>query len=81
MKIVDTIKNKILDDISICLTKDEALQMIGYLENLIKNPSHQHSHLSSEDYKKEITLWVYDEENISKLPPKIKKLIELDEWV
>ncbi len=79
MRILDEESDKKLDEVSIFLTKEEAVQMLGYLENLIKNPSHQHSHLSSIDYQKEITICIYDTQNIESFHPRAKKLILKDE--
>ena len=80
MRILNLKEKKTLDLLSIFLTKNEAIQLIEYLEDLIQNPSHQHSHLSSDDYKKEITVWLYDNENFDKLPPNVKELIHDDKW-
>lgn len=80
MKILHKKEKKILKSVSLFFTKEEALQLISYLDDLIKNPSHQHSHLESDDYANEMTVWLYDKENFKDLPPKVKKLIEEDVW-
>jgi len=80
MRILD-IKNKnVLNQISIFLTKEEAVQFIGYLEDLINNPSHQHNHLMDEEGNKEITMWLYERNDLSNFPKKIQLLIENDKW-
>ena len=56
MRILDDDLDKKLNTVSIFLTKKEAIQMRGYLNQLIEKPELQHAHLSSEDYKKEITV-------------------------
>ncbi|MFT4552842.1 MAG: hypothetical protein ACI9S8_001474 [Chlamydiales bacterium] len=75
MRILDEDNDKKIDNVSIFLTRDEALQMIGYLEDLVGNPGNHHAHLSSEDYQKEITLCVYGQQNIESFHPRAKKLI------
>lgn len=75
MRMLDDDRDIKVDNISIFLTKDEALQMIGYLEDLIENPDNHHAHLSSEDYQKEITMCVYDQKNIDSFHPRARKLI------
>ena len=80
MRIVNLKEKQTLDSLSIFFTKDEARQLISYLEVLIEDSSRQHSHLSSDDYQKEITLWIYDKKNFNELPPKVQKLIQEDTW-
>ena len=80
MKILNLEDKKILSSVDLFFTKEEALQLISYLNDLIKNPSHQHSHLENDDYNREITVWLYDKENFDDLPPKVKILIEKNIW-
>ena len=63
MRILDDESDKKLDNVSIFLTKEEAVQLRGYLNQLLDNPKLQHSHLSSSDYQKEITICLYDVKN------------------
>ena len=68
-----------LDRITIFLNKKEIQQLIGYAKQLLeKAPSSEHYHLSSEDYQKEITIWMYDSENIENFSTKIQKFIKED---
>ena len=67
LRILDDEADKKLDNISLFLTKEEAVQLRGYLNQLLDNPKLQHSHLSSADCKKEITLCLYDEKNLENL--------------
>jgi hypothetical protein len=75
MRILDDKSDKKLNTVSLFLIEDEALHLIGYLEQFVENKGSDHSHLISEDYQKEITLFVYDPENISDFHPRIQKLI------
>lgn len=79
MRILDDESDKKLDLVSIYLTKNEAVQLRGYLNQLIENPKIQHAHLSNEDYKKEITICIYDEKDLDGFHPRSIKLIEKDE--
>jgi hypothetical protein len=79
MRILDNDADVKLDAISLFLTKTEALHLIGYLEQLVESTRHDHSHLMSEDYQKEITICLYDSENIKNFEPRIQKLIKIDE--
>jgi len=80
MYILDDESNKKLSCITIILTRNEIQQMLGYAKQLLESsPPSDHYHLSSEDYQKEITLCVYEPENISDFHPRIQKLIIDDE--
>lgn len=78
MRILDDESDKKLDNVSIFLTKEEAVQLRGYLNQLLDNPKLQHSHLSSADYQKEITVCLYDEKNLENLNQRSIKLIKED---
>jgi hypothetical protein len=79
MRILDDETDKKLDTISLFLTMSEAKQLHSYLQELIENPKKQHIHMSSDDYQKEITLCVYNENSLEGLHERGKKLILTDE--
>ena len=79
MRILNDESDKKLDNISLFLTKEEAVQLRGYLNQLLDNSKLQHAHLSSKDYQKEITICLYDENNLESFHPRAIKLIEKDE--
>jgi hypothetical protein len=79
MRILDDESNQKLDNVSIFLTQEEAKQLEGYLRKLLENPKLHHSHLSSSDYKKEITVCLYDEKNLNSFDQRSIKLIKEDE--
>ena len=79
MRILDQESDKKLDNIIIFFTKEEAIQLKSYLNQLLDKPELHHSHLSSADYQKEITVCVYREDNISSFDDRSKKLILHDE--
>ena len=78
MRILNDESDKKSDNISIFLTKAEALQLRAYLNQLLDNPKIHHIHLSSEDYQKEITVCIYDENNLEGFHPRAIKLIKED---
>ncbi len=78
MRILDEDSDKKLDTVSLFLTKEEATQLQAYLRQLLDNPKLQHIHLSSSDYQKEITLCLYDQENLANLNQRSIKLINED---
>jgi hypothetical protein len=79
MRILDDKSDKAINSVSIFLTEVEAVHLIGYLEQLVFEKKGDHSHLSSEDYKKEITICLYSPEKIENFNPRVQKLITLDE--
>jgi hypothetical protein len=78
LRILDDESDRKLDSVSIFLTKEEATQLRGYLNQLLDNPALQHSHLSSVDCQKEITVCLYDEKNLDNLNQRSIKLIKED---
>ena len=79
MRILDDEANRKLDNVSIFLTKEEAIQLRSYLDQLLSNPELQHLHLSSADYQKEVTVSIYNENNLSGFNERVKNLILNDE--
>lgn len=79
MRILNDRSDVKLNTVSLFLTEAEILHLIGYLEQLLENKGHDHSHLMSEDYSKEITICMYDPEKIEHFNPRIQKLIRNDE--
>ena len=81
MKIFDEITNLSLSNVTILLKESEAIQLVGYLEELLSNDSADaHYHLDNDDYSKEITIALYNPDgNIEHFAEKYKKAILSDE--
>lgn len=79
MKILNEESNKKIDHITICLTREEAKELASDLKQLLENKELHHTHLSSEDYQKEITICIYDANNLKGFHPRVIKLIQDDE--
>ena len=63
MKIFDETTNRHLSNITIFLERDEIIQLIGCLEELSLDATQSaHYHLNNNDFSKEITVALYDEE-------------------
>jgi hypothetical protein len=79
MRILNLNTDAKVDNTILYLTKSEAQELIGYLENLLANPSNaNHHHLSADDYTKELTVCVYDTADLSGFDDRSKKLIAND---
>ena len=78
MRILDENSDKKLDRVILYLTEDEAKEMKESLEFLLCE-QHQHSHISSESFDKEVTISIYKNENLSSFDERSRKLIIYDE--
>lgn len=82
MRICDDVSDKKLDRITLFLNEEEVLKLESYLKDYIekyKEKKDFHFHISSEDYKKELTVCIYNPDNIEMLHPRAQKLIRDDE--
>lgn len=82
MRIYDTDSDKKVNNIILYLTPDEAQEMKDSLELLINDgDKHQHEHIPDreDNFKREITVCIYREDNLSEFDERSKKLILHDE--
>ncbi|WP_141733939.1 hypothetical protein [Oligoflexus tunisiensis] len=80
MRILDNDADKIVNNITLCLTMDEARELRDTLEHLIQKPEDNHGHVSDFEKEKELSICLYNEANVDpSLHERIKKLILLDE--
>ena len=75
MRLLDGDSDKSLDEVFIYLTKLEAKELVDSLESLLASTIGNHNHISSNDYKKEITVCIYDEKILEGFSERSKKLI------
>lgn len=78
MRILEEGNDQRLNHVKLFLTKKEAIELQGCLKNLLGEPASHHEHLSDEEYKKEITVCVYDEQRLDGFSERAKKLIKED---
>jgi hypothetical protein len=78
MRMLDEDNDRRLNHVTLFLTKAEAIELQGCLENLLLEPDSHHEHLSDEEYKKEITVCVYDEQRLDGFSERAKKPIKED---
>jgi GGDEF domain-containing protein len=64
MRILDEDLNKPLDKVLLYLTISEASELKESLENLINRPLNNHAHITNEDFEKELTVCIYDVDNL-----------------
>jgi hypothetical protein len=80
MRILDVDNEKSLKNIILYLTLSEAKEMNNDLSNLIKNVGKpmQHEHINDEEYEHEVTLTIYDENDLAGFDEISRKVIRED---
>ena len=80
MRIYDSDLDKTINNVVLYLTPDEAQELKDSLELLINN-KHHHEHIPDREnnFKREITVCIYREDNLSSFDERSKKLILNDE--
>jgi hypothetical protein len=80
MRIYNVDTDTKVNEIILYLTPDEAKEMKYALEQVISDSKkHHHKHISDSEYKTEITVCIYKEDNLSTFDERSKKLILNDE--
>jgi hypothetical protein len=79
MHILDQDSDKALGDVILYLTLAEALELRDGLNELIKKPLNNHTHVSDENYQRELTVCIYDKENLEGFNKRSINLITHDE--
>ena len=78
MRLLDEDIDRACSRVTIYLTHQEAVELRDSLEALVAGPSGGHEHVSDADYKKEITVCLYDSVELSEFSDRSRRLIELD---
>jgi hypothetical protein len=80
MRIYNADTDKKANKVTIYLTLDEAKEMRDSLEALLNDSKKlRHEHIPDQDFKREITVCIYNENNLSGLDDRSKKLILQDQ--
>jgi hypothetical protein len=80
MRIFDEDNKKSIKNVSIFLTKSEAQEIVDSLNDILEKSQHNadHAHINGIDYKREITVCVYNDNDLRGLNEEAKKLINED---
>ena len=78
MRILDEDSNNSFNRVVLYLTKFEASELRDSLNNIINNPEGSHEHIPSCDYKKELSICIYDDKNIGDFNKRSQELIKDD---
>ena len=76
MRILDEDENKSLNRVTIYLTLAEAQELRDSLESLVNSPIGRHEHIPNEDFSKELTVCIYDLNNIEQFNEQSKKILQ-----
>lgn len=79
MRILDEISDKSLENIILYLTLAEASELRDSLDELLNKPLNNHAHISSENFQKEITVCIYDMDNLKGFNQRSIDLIKDDQ--
>ncbi len=80
MRIYNLDSEKKVNKVILYLTPDEAQEMKYALEQVISDSKkYHHKHILDSEYKREITVCIYKEDNLSSFDDRSKKLILYDE--
>ncbi len=76
MRMLDGERDIAIDNLTLYLKKSEAIELLGSLKRIIEAEDYgMHIHVSEDSYQREVTVLLYDENNIDSLNERSKKLI------
>lgn len=76
MRILDSEHDKALKNVILYLRLEEAKELMDDLARLIETKNlKDHAHINDQEYKHELTVLIYDENNLSSLDERSKRLI------
>jgi hypothetical protein len=79
MRLLDGKTDRALARLTVYLTREEAEELRDSLSALLATSGVRHEHVSSSDYKKELTVCLYNEANLDGFNERSKTLIRNDE--
>ena len=74
MRILDNGSNRPLEEVTLYLTRAEAAQLAGYLQDMLTSGEH-HSHLNDDEYARQMTVAIYTDENLNEFDERSRRLI------
>ena len=75
MRIYDPKSKRVLTEMTLFLTPQEAKKLGQSALDLARNPRQNHHHVSDENFEREITVTVHTPENLAEFDPEARKLI------
>lgn len=78
MRILDQESDKPLNRLTLYLLRSEAQELRDALNELLNEASHHHSHISAADYRKEVTVCLYQPDVKNGFDARSQQLIDKD---
>lgn len=75
MKLYDPESKRVLTEVTLFLTPEEALQLAACVQAVADDPRQHHAHVSSCDYDVEITVAVYTPETMDQFNDESQRVI------
>jgi len=76
MYIYDSDSDRTIDDVVLYLTIEEASELYDGLAKIIEKPRGNHTHVSSDDYQRELTVCIYRKEDIDTFDDKSQQILK-----
>ena len=76
MRIYDPKTKRVLENVTLFLTPEEAGELGQSALDLAKSPKKHHHHVSDAEFKREITIAVYTPENIAGFDAEARRIID-----
>ena len=76
MRILNQDTDEVLKDVLLLLTESEASELKDELERLLSSTQRDdHGHINDDEYQREITLTIYNDDNLDGFDERVKRLI------
>jgi len=79
MRILDEDRDQAIERVTVFLTRSEAGEMRDMLNALLSGDVDQHVHVSDSDFRREVTLAIYSEDDLSHFSERARRIIETGE--
>ncbi|MDX6500663.1 MAG: hypothetical protein QOG23_3923 [Blastocatellia bacterium] len=76
MRILDNETGSALDSVTLYFTLPEAEEVIQTIAQLLATAAEHHAHINDHEYKREITIAIYTNENLVEFDERSRRLIE-----
>ncbi|HUT57731.1 MAG TPA: hypothetical protein VNA25_07750 [Phycisphaerae bacterium] len=76
MRIYDPHSKRTLSNVTLFLTSEEAAELGSSATDLSEHPEKHHQHVNDVEYRKEITIAVYTDENINSFDEESRRVIQ-----
>ena len=78
MKIYDPDSKRVLQNVTLCLTPQEAAELGDSANDLSRHPEHHHHHITDSEDRAEIIVAVYTDANLHSFDEESRRVINQD---